>query len=87
MLSVAVDGDDAAQLRELLPHIAEGGLERLALALIDLMCQHCAAGLLRSLVKEMAVFLLAPVVDDDKVPKAFLKKAFDDVYKLFIRIE
>ena len=87
MLPVAVDGDDTAQLRELLPHIAEGGLERPTLAAVDLVGQHRAAGLLCCLVKEMAVFRLAPVVDDHKVPKAFPEKAFDDTDKLFVRIE
>ena len=87
MLSVAVDGDDAAQRGKLFPHIAESGLERAAFAFVDLVRQHCAAGHRSGLVEEVPPLVFASVVDDDKVLKAFLKKAFNDVYKLLVRVE
>ena len=68
-------------------NIGKSCLDRAALALIDLMRQYRAAVEPGSLVEEVPPLCTASVVDDDKVLKAFLQKAFNHIYEFFVRVE
>ena len=87
MLAVAVDGDDARKLGQMLRDIGEGRLERPALAAVDLMGQHRAAGLLRRSLKEVPVIGRAAVVHNDDMGKARVDQAVDDTRKFFVRVQ
>ena len=87
MLAVAVDGDNAKKLRQRIPYIAEGGFQRPALALIDLMRQHRACGHRGGFFKKVPALCAASVVHNDDMLEALPQETFEHFYKFDVRIQ
>ena len=87
VLAVAVDGDDAPDLRKLFQHIGEGGFQRPALALVDPVVQHMALGVLLRLVEPMAVLIVAAVIHNHNVLKAVLHKPIHNALEFAVRVQ
>ena len=87
MLAVAVDGDNALYLRKLFQHIAKGGFQRPAFALVDPVVQHMTLGVLLRLIKPLAVLVVAAIIHDDDVLKAVLHKSVHNALEFSVRVQ
>ena len=87
MLPVAVDGDNAFELRKLLRYIGKAIFQATPFPAVHLMRQHGALLMRSSLIEPMQVLRIAAVIDDDDMLKAAFYQLLDDSFELFIWIE
>ena len=87
MLTVAVYGDYAFNLRQILNNIAKCSLERSALSLVNLVVKNSALGIRLCMLKPALLFSTAAVIDYNDFCKTIFYQTIHDHAELFIGVE
>ena len=87
VLTVAVDGDDALDFRQLFRDIGKAVFQAAPLSAVDLMCQYSTLLMRGSLLEPVQMLRIAAVIDNDDMLEAASDKLLDDAFELFIRIK